>query len=231
MFETVLFPGRHHAFTRFQWAELRAVLDGNWVSLSGRRIRCEDGAAVVVAITSADLHSTRRDPVPGHLRAAQAHLAGHLEGVPTITSLVPEIAGPEPAVPDELCARLLAHVRADPTQPRVIDPTTTVVASSDPGLGAAFARSGYEIVPLELGDLGPLADVARSLDALHPERTPTIAARASRVVELAAAGGEWMRHAHPASVEIWRAHDLDGRCRELSAEPNLDGDVGEAADR
>ena len=74
MFETVLFPGRHHAFTRFQWAELRAVLDGHWVALSGRRIRCSPEAVVIVAITSADHHTTRRNPVPGHLRSAQAHL-------------------------------------------------------------------------------------------------------------------------------------------------------------
>jgi SAM-dependent methyltransferase len=57
---TILFPGRHHMLTKFQYSYLRELIDKG---INGKKID-----RIIFAITSADHANTRRNPIPLYLR-------------------------------------------------------------------------------------------------------------------------------------------------------------------
>jgi len=57
---TMLFPGRHHMLTKFQYSYLRSIID--------RGINGEKVDRIIFAITSSDHANTRRNPIPLYLR-------------------------------------------------------------------------------------------------------------------------------------------------------------------
>ncbi len=57
---TILFPGRHHMLTKFQYNYLRDLIDSG---INGEKVE-----RIIFAVTSSDHSNTRRNPVPLYLR-------------------------------------------------------------------------------------------------------------------------------------------------------------------
>ena len=57
---TILFPGRHHLLTKFQFNYLKELVDKGF---NGKKID-----RIVFAVTSSDHSNTRRNPIPLYLR-------------------------------------------------------------------------------------------------------------------------------------------------------------------
>lgn len=57
----ILFPGRHHILTKFQYSYLRSIIDEG---INGEKVD-----KIIFAVTSADHANTRRNPVPLYLRS------------------------------------------------------------------------------------------------------------------------------------------------------------------
>ena len=60
---TVLFPGRHHILTKFQYSFLRGIIDQG---INGQKVD-----RIIFAITSSDHENTRRNPIPLYLRTLE----------------------------------------------------------------------------------------------------------------------------------------------------------------
>lgn len=206
----IVFPGRHHLFTRFQWQELRRIVDGQAQDLDGQIVPA--GGVIIAAITSADHSNTLRNPVPAELRAAQAHLAAAQEGLDCITISVPDVGRT-----DRFAEYIIGAVEAEESvsdrqsaEPIRLTPDNCVVACSTPSVVRQFDQLGFVVTAMEHnGDprLGP--DEGSDL-----WRTT----RPWQLIEQLSSdeGGDvWARHAHPATERIWAQHQLADRVRRL----------------
>lgn len=130
----VLFPGRHHAVTRFQVQRLREITAEGPAA----------GALVVWAVTSANHGSTRRNPLPGHRREALVTQVVTAADLPGAVVPVPDV----PAHPrfSELVTTTVAT--SLPHLPEVT-PSTTLVACSTPAVAADYAARGFTVVGVE----------------------------------------------------------------------------------
>src|ERR1700746_1946537 len=70
----LLIPGRHHVLTRFQAAYLHSLLAGDLSDLDGVTLDFAPGPTLVWAVTSANHHNTRRNPVAANRREVAIEL-------------------------------------------------------------------------------------------------------------------------------------------------------------
>lgn len=188
----VLFPGRHHVLTRFQAEYLTGLVgpDGEYA-----------GATVVWPVTSANHHTTKRNPVPYHRREAAIERFSVTEGVPSLVVAVHDVPPTDAfaAVTMKACREALA-----------VDLTSeeTVVACSTPTVAALYRDLGYRVTAVE--------------DGMEPEP-----ARPWEVLELIAAGDDhWRSLAHPASVDVLTRYRLDDHIALVVNDPVIGDDGG-----
>src|SRR4051812_20346623 len=108
----LLFPGRHHVLTRFQASFLQEQ--------AGDR-------TVVWAVTSANHHTTKRNPVPYHRREAAIERFSVETG---LRSLVIGVTDTPPT--DDFADVTIKAIEAGTDDQVQLDPTNTVVACSTP---------------------------------------------------------------------------------------------------
>src|SRR5690242_12017394 len=69
----LLFPGRHHLLTNFQFNYLKGILDKSLktvADINGKKIGTDESIeAIIFAVTSANHSNTRRNPLPFYIRA------------------------------------------------------------------------------------------------------------------------------------------------------------------
>lgn len=216
----VLVPGRHHLFTRFQWAELARIGAGEVADVTGERLAA-DAVTVVIAVTSANHSNTRRNPVPVELRVAQAHLASASAEIDCITVPIADVG-----TTDRFADHVIGAVAAEEAVcdadggPIRLTPSNCVVACSTPSVARQFAALGYAVFAME--------HRASPLDGPSVGDDLWITPRPWQLVEAAAANGldtpMFEEHAHPASLRIWRQHRLDLRAAALFADPIVGAD-------
>src|SRR5688572_12845746 len=71
----LLFPGRHHLLTNFQFKYLQSILSGGKIlDIDGRPLSQDDKITdIIFAVTSANHSNTRRNPLSFYLRALAIH--------------------------------------------------------------------------------------------------------------------------------------------------------------
>lgn len=190
----LLFPGRHHVLTRFQ-AEFLAR-------------HAAAGATIVWPVTSANHHTTRRNPVPFHRREAAIERMSAAHG---LTSLVVPINDVPPT--DDFAQ---ITVKACEVALGIdLSPTTATVACSTPTVAALYAAAGYRILPVE--------------DAVpdNPARPGAPVRRPWQLLEQIAAGDPlWREFADPASVDVLTRYRLDEHIVRVVNDPVIGADGG-----
>ena len=180
----VLIPGRHHVLTRFQATYLHELVSGRLRDMDGETLELTAESTLVWAITSANHHNTRRNPIPAHRREVAIELFSLQEG---FRSLVVPVFDTQPT---ERFAEISLKAIAASADGLALDPTNCVVAVSTRSVIEMYQRLAFRIAPLELN---------------HPDAP----LRAWQVLELCAAGDPaWRDLAHRATVDVFDRYGL-----------------------
>lgn len=180
----LLFPGRHHVLTRFQGNFLRGFAD----------------RTVVWAVTSANHHTTKRNPVPFDRREAAIERFSVATG---IRSIVVGVVDTPPT--DEFAEVTVKAVEAGTDDLVRLSPENTVVACSTPEVSKLYEQLGYDVIGVEP------EGVPRPWDAL---------------LMIAAGNDQWRDLAHPATVDVFGRYGLDAHIRRCVNDPVVGDDGG-----
>lgn len=199
----ILFPGRHHALTKFQAEYLRSALSGETSDLTGRSVSLTPGASVVFAVTSSDHGNTRRNPIPAHRREAMIERFSLAEGIPSETYLIGDVPHT-----DRFASYMLQAIEA--AEGPELTPDNTVVACSTPSVWKLFSDLGFRVITVEAegGELRPWD-----------------------LIELIAAG-ESPSELHPVCRELYDRYSLNERIIALHSDPlaSSEGELTETRD-
>lgn len=130
----LLFPGRHHLLTRFQFDYLKELIAAHPVD------------AILFAVTSANHSNTRRNPLPFHLRAMALEKLGDRLAVPCYVYGIDDI-GHVPNFAHYTLKRIKHESEGlfDPT------PSNTQVVCSTPVL-EMYEQAGFSVFTAELAN-------------------------------------------------------------------------------
>jgi hypothetical protein len=151
----LLFPGRHHALTKFQSNYLAAVIGSDLSSLqdvNGQPLAlAEPVHQIVWAITSANHSNTRRNPIPANRReVAIEDLSSDLQ----VESLVYSID--DLGENGRFAEYVLKKIEVESRGKIRLTPSNTVVGCSTPAVLAMYEQLGFQILPFELADRASL---------------------------------------------------------------------------
>ncbi|MEV6411740.1 class I SAM-dependent methyltransferase [Kribbella sp. NPDC051718] len=181
--EYLLFPGRHHVLTRYQAEFLRRY-----------------DATIVWAVTSANHHTTKRNPVPFDRREAAIERLSVAVG---IRSLVIGVVDTPPT--DDFADVTIKAVEAGTDDEVQLDPTNTVVACSTAEVAKLYEHLGYQVIGVEP------EDQPRPWDVL---------------LMIAAGNDDWRKLAHPATVDVFDRYRLDAQIQRCVNDPVVGDDGG-----
>ncbi|MEV6287236.1 class I SAM-dependent methyltransferase [Kribbella sp. NPDC051770] len=182
----LLFPGRHHVLTRFQAEFLRA--------------QAPAGTTVVWAVTSANHHTTKRNPIPFDRREAAIERFSVATG---LRSLVVGVVDTPPT--DDFAEVTVKAIEAGTDDTVRLTPENTVVACSTPEVAKLYERLGHQVIGVEPDG------TARPWDVL---------------LMIASGNDEWRELAHPATVDVFDRYRLDAQVRRCVNDPVVGDDGG-----
>lgn len=203
----ILFPGRHQMLTKFQENYLENIVAQG---VGGQPVE-----QIIFAITSADHHNTRRNPLPLHLRAM------------AITEFVKDFSVPVKIYP-------IPDIKTTPKFARYVlkqifyqsgenlTPENTVLACSTPEIISLFAPLGFANLPIELKDR-----TKNEYSALRPfEVMESLVSSGPRWREN---GSPWRQEAAEASQKIYDWYSIGDELLELFQDLliNEDADITE----
>ncbi|NBP70651.1 MAG: transferase, partial [Cytophagia bacterium] len=146
----LLFPGRHHLLTQFQFDYLESLLskplneiqdiDGKPVELSGSI------EAIIFAVTSANHSNTRRNPLPFYIRALAIEAFGKSLSVPCFIYGIDDVGDV-----NNFSNYTTKRIRHDSDGKFDLRPDNTLVLCSTPVL-EMYEKDGFRILPAELED-------------------------------------------------------------------------------
>ncbi|MDO8507904.1 MAG: transferase [bacterium] len=218
----ILFPGRHHLLTNFQFDYLNQIAKEG---LAG--IKDIDGKSfspnekvdeVVFAITSANHANTRRNPLPLYQRAMAVQDFSHDLPIKTTIYDINDIG-----VSESFADYVLKRIYSRSEGSLKLTPDNTIVACSTPVL-EMYKKLGFRILPVELLS----KDFKRYADNLPWEI----------IEEVANIQDNWMENklykgkTHPASKRLWETYDIGDKVQQLFRDTIIgeDGDITETRD-
>lgn len=148
----LLFPGRHHLLTQFQLEYLTLVTQRDIAALRdvyNQPLRHTGRIdAILWAITSANHHNTRRNPLPGHRREAAIEEFADWLDVDSFVYHIDDL-GATPRFAEYVLKKIEVDSRGrfQPT------PRNTIVGCSTPSVIELYDRLGFQVLPFELADL------------------------------------------------------------------------------
>ncbi len=188
----MIFPGRHHVVTRFQARFLTRLTEESGAY---------PGATVVWAVTSANHHTTRRNPVPFDRREAAVERFSVLAGIRSLVVAVHDVPTTDSfaQVTIKALTEALGHD---------LGPDRAVVACSTPSVASMYAGLGYHVVPVE-------------------DAEPEPPARPWNVLELITGSDpRWRELAHPATVDVFDRYGLAAHICRVVNDPVIGDDGG-----
>jgi len=222
----LLFPGRHHLLTQFQFDTLKSVLGADPASLldvNGRPLELESPIDTVLwAITSANHSNTRRNPLPANRReAAIERFAADLP-VPSFVHLIDDIGRN-----DDFAEYVIKKIEVESGGRHAPTPDDTVVGCSTPDVIALYERLGFRVLPFELKDRATL-----TFGALTPWQVLQAVVKAVHEGRDWRSDDTWRTRAHAASRCLFERYDYGRLVADLHADPILteDGDLTETRD-
>ena len=188
----LLFPGRHHVLTRFQANCLAAVTAADGAL---------PGATVVWPVTSANHHTTKRNPVPFDRREAAIERLSAQSGLRSLVVAVHDVPPTDSfaSVTVKACEEALGLG---------LGPDSATVACSTPAVAAMYRDLGYPVLPVEDGE------------EPQPPRPWDV------LLSIASGDESWREQAHPATVDVFDRYRLVDHIRRCVNDPVIGADGG-----
>jgi SAM-dependent methyltransferase len=206
---TIIFPGRHHMLTKFQYSYLRGLIDKGF---KGKKID-----RIIFAITSADHANTRRNPIPLYLRVLA--IEKFSRDLPCEIKIYP--------IPDVRQTKKFAEYMLHQIEYQggeKLSPNNTILACSTPQVINLFGKLKFDNLPVEL------------IDA-KTEKYSTL--RPYEVVDLLVESGKnwrdnlkWKEFASQATQDVYLEYNLGDSILELFKDSliNEDADITSTRD-
>ncbi|MEI8012513.1 MAG: transferase, partial [Candidatus Omnitrophota bacterium] len=216
----ILFPGRHHLLTSFQFDYLKQVIAVQFegaVDVDGKPFQKMEVSGLIFAVTSANHSNTRRNPLPFYLRAMGLQVFSAGLGVPSYIYGVDDVGHL-----DNFARYTIKKIRHESDECFDLSPKNAVVLCSTPVL-EMYARLGFRILPAELGD--------RATYKMKTENPWDLVERIAR-------SADWEKDQvlaakiHPASASIWQEYRLGQKAKMLFSDRMIgdDGDITSTRD-
>jgi hypothetical protein len=211
----LLFPGRHHLMTNFQFAYLHRIvtaphtvtdLNGNHL---GPGVKIE---AIIFAVTSANHANTRRNPLPFYQRALALQEFSRELNIPVFIYGIDDVGQL-----NSFASYTIKRIHHESEGMFDLNPSNTTVLCSTPVL-AMYESLGFKILPAELS-----SRTTWSFQTKLPWE----------IVEAIAAQPDWnfsrdiIEHIHPGSRELYEKYRVAERIRLLFRDTMIseDGDI------
>ncbi|WP_375580028.1 transferase [Marivirga tractuosa] len=207
----ILFPGRHHILTSFQFEYLTQTIKSYSESASN------DIVGVIFAVTSANHSGTKRNPVPFYLRAMMIQEFSKNLDVPTYVFGIDDVG-----TIDNFANYTVKQIKHQSDGELNLTPENTSVICSTPVL-KMYQELGFTILPAELEDTN-----TQKYHAKLPWD----------IVEMIVENRNWendqniVQLIHESSFKIWNTYNLGSKVRKILSDPIIgeDGDITESRD-
>lgn len=188
----LLFPGRHHVLTRFQadYLQRTTAPDGP----------CP-GATIIWPVTSANHHTTKRNPVPYDRREAAIERLSARTGLRSLVVAVHDVP------PTDGFARVTIKA-CEEALGMPLGPSEVTVACSTPAVTAMYRQEGYTVLPVEDGETE------------MPERPWDV------LLDIAVGEPRWRELADPATVDVFDRYALAEHVARCVNDPVIGADGG-----
>lgn len=212
----LLFPGRHHLLTTFQFDYLSNIISKSLketVDLAGKVINSDEKIeGIIFAVTSANHTNTRRNPIPFYIRALALEEFGQLLSVPCYIYGIDDIGDSS-----NFASYTLKRIKHESEGMFNLTPNNTWVVCSTPVL-EMYEQAGFRILPGELID---------RKNWNHGALLPW------DLVEQIAATPQWnldqeiTSHIHISSQRVWEKYKLGDKIQLLFRDKMIseDGDI------
>jgi hypothetical protein len=220
----ILFPGRHHLMTEFQFRYLRNILRfglKDQRDVNGELLGLEDKVdSIIFAVTSANHSNTRRNPLPLYQRSMILHAFSEELDTDAFVYDIDDVGVLEG---DEFAEYTIKRIKSRSDNRFDLTPENTVVLCSTPVL-EMYERLGFKILPAELKD--------RKTWEFKAELPWDI------VETIANSEGDWrwgneaFDRMHHASKKVWSRYNVGDKVRLLFSDKMIgdDGDITETRD-
>ncbi|WKK76226.1 hypothetical protein QYS49_02215 [Marivirga salinae] len=213
----ILFPGRHHILTSFQFEYLTKTIK----SLSESPLKNTDGSndieGIIFAVTSANHSGTKRNPVPFYLRAMMIQEFSKNLDVPIYVIGIDDVGTIE-----NFANYTVKQIKHQTDGELNLTAENTSVICSTPVL-KMYQELGFTILPAELEDIN---------NQKYHAKLPW------DIVELIVENKNWEKDQnivpliHESSSKIWNTYNLGSKVRRILSDPIIgeDGDITESRD-
>jgi hypothetical protein len=212
----LLFPGRHHLLTDYQFKYLFNIIQNGIeeeYDVNGRMTgigdRIED---VIFAVTSSNHSNTRRNPLPFHLRVMAIQLFAHELDANCYIFGIDDVGHM-----DDFADYMIKKISHESDYRFNLDPSNTAVMCSTPVL-EMYSSLGFTVLPAELScKTGWKYDVQLPWELVEKIAHSKTDWRKDR---------DMMMKVHPASLKIWKEYFLGEKVKFLF-EDRMIGDDGD----
>ncbi|MBN2436958.1 MAG: transferase [Spirochaetes bacterium] len=214
----LLIPGRHHLLTNYQFHYLHSIIHtgpGSEKDIHGNILKDNKVESIIFAVTSANHHGTRRNPLSYAFRAMAIRDFGNNLPIP-VYSFAVEDAGQR----DDFAQYTIKCIAHASDNMFALTPDNCIVICSTP-VASMYDRLGFSI-------LGAEKTETESSDAIFPWT----------LMEKIANSCDWrsdreiLRLLHPASYRLFTQYRLGEKIKFLFNDPIIgdDGDITQSRD-
>ncbi|NER16633.1 class I SAM-dependent methyltransferase [Spongiivirga citrea] len=218
----LLFPGRHHLFTSFQYNYISRLVNSGLNGIKdvdNKQINTTHKiSGVVFAITSANHSGTKRNPIPFYLRAMMAQEFSNA----SIDASIYVYGIDDVGVLDDFASYTLKQIKHQSDRRLDLNPANTIVICSTPVM-SMYQKLGFKILPAELADANKQlfnADLPWELIEHMANSNLTIDEESFR------------NKIHKGSYKVWKTYHLEEKVKNILSDPIIgdDGDITESRD-
>jgi len=215
----LLFPGRHHLFTSFQYEYVKKLIDSGLKGIKKSNDQMIDEkyeiSGLVFAITSANHSGTKRNPIPFYLRAMMAQEFSTTIDIPAYVYGIDDVG-----ILDDFASYTLKQLKHQSDRRLDLKPSNTYVICSTLVM-KMYQQLGFKILPAELEN----AKEQKFSNALPWDLIEGITKSNKGLDAL-------INKIHESSYKIWKTYRLEEKVKNILSDPIIgdDGDITESRD-
>ncbi len=216
----LLFPGRHHLMTEFQFKYLLSILHNNEniTDDSGEPVPVDTGFnQLIFAVTSANHSNTKRNPLAFHQRAIMLQEFSRDLAMKSLIYGINDVGYLE-----DFANYTIQSIKHQSDGKIDLSPANCVVICST-AVRHLYKNSGFKILPAEL--------IPNSNDEFH---TPHPWYYVTKIAESVNWNTdiELLKNIHSSTINLWNNYQLGSKVKKLLLDPIVgeDGDITESRD-
>jgi hypothetical protein len=204
----ILFPGRHHLLTNYQFNYLYKHIKTGEKKIEG----------IIFAVTSANHENTRRNPLPFYLRAMAISDFSKELGVKSYIFGIDDVGHL-----NNFSDYILKKINHESGGKLVLTKENTLILCSTPVL-LMFEKEGFEILPCELENKSKWSYKTKLPWNIVEDIANPINSRLNDI--------SIIEYIHPSSVKIWELYGYDKKVKTLFSDVVIgeDGDITKTRD-